>query len=211
MIKTNWGYDMLDATSLPDILTVEEFNTMTANKYALDGRVSSTLKSVTASIRNYCGWHIATSQKCELVLNAQDLHITRKYSDLFIQLPYRFVSSVESVLINATKEDNIWTGDQVGYDCSYNGSLVLYDAYLASRKSKIVIVAYVGVVDTDALKGLIANKVSHVLSGTGGVQSESAGGVSISYSTSFVNGAKINTLMTDDKELLNSYKITELL
>ena len=211
MIKTNWGYDMLDATSLPDILTVEEFNIMTANKYALDGRVSSTLKSVTASIRNYCGWHIATSQRCELVLNAQDLHITRHYHDLLIQLPYRFVSSVDSVLINATKDNNTWIGDSVECDCTYNGNLTLYDAYLNSRKSKIVIIATVGVTDTEALKGLIANKVSHVLSGTSGVQSETAGGLSISYSSSFVNGAKISSLMTDDKELLNSYKLVELL
>ncbi len=211
MIKTNWGYDLLDAQSLPEILTVAEFNTMTANKYALDSRVSSALQSVTASIRNYCGWHIANSQKCELVLNAQDLQITRKFSDLLIQLPFRYISSVESVLINATKTDNIWSGDTVEFDSTYNGKLTLYDAYLDSRKSKIVIIAYVGVTDTDALKGLIANKVGHILSGTYGVQSESAGGLSISYSSSFVNGAKPTSLMTDDKELLNSYKVTQLL
>ena len=92
MIATNWGYDLLEVSALPDILTVDEFNTMTANKFALDSRVASTLKSVTASIRNYCGWHIANSQRCRLVINAKDLHITRKYSDLLIQLPYKYIS-----------------------------------------------------------------------------------------------------------------------
>lgn len=211
MIATNWGYDLLEVSALPDILTVEEFNTMTANKFALDSRVASTLKSVTASIRNYCGWHIANSQRCRLVINAKDLHITRKYSDLLIQLPYRFVSDVEKVIFNATKEDDEWVGDEYDFDFTYNGQLTVYDAEVCSRKSKVVIIATVGLTDTDAIKGLIANKVGHMLSGTFGVQSESAGGLSVSYSTSFVNGAKPNALMTDDKELLNSYKIVELL
>jgi hypothetical protein len=211
MIQTSWGYTLLDADDMPEILTQEEFNSMTANKYALDSRVLSAIKSVTASIRNYCGWHIAGPQKCELVLNVQNLHITRKYSDMIIQLPYRFVSDVEKVIFNATKEDDEWVGDECEFDFTYNGRLTVYDAEVCSRKSKIVIIATVGLNDTDAIKGLIANKVGHMLSGTFGVQSESAGGLSISYSTSFVNGAKPNSLMTDDKELLNSYKIVELL
>lgn len=211
MIQTSWGYTLLDADDMPEILTQEEFNSMTANKYALDSRVLSAIKSVTAAVRNYCGWHIAGPQKCELVLNVQNLHITRKYSDIIIQLPYRFVSDVEKVIFNATKEDDEWVGDEYDFDFTYNGKLTVYDADVCSRKSKVVIIATVGLNDTDAIKGLIANKVGHMLSGTFGVQSESAGGLSISYSTSFVNGAKPNSLMTDDKELLNSYKIVELL
>ena len=211
MIQTSWGYTLLDADDMPEILTQEEFDSMTANKYALDSRVLSAIKSVTAAVRNYCGWHIAGSQRCELVLNVQDLHITRKYGDMIIQLPYRFVSDVEKVIFNATKEDDEWVGDEYDFDFTYNGQLTVYDAGVCSRKSKVVIIATVGLDDTDAIKGLIANKVGHMLSGTFGVQSESAGGLSISYSTSFVNGAKPNSLMTDDKELLNSYKIVELL
>lgn len=211
MIQTSWGYTLLDADDMPEILTQEEFNSMTANKYALDSRVLSAIKSVTAAVRNYCGWHIAGPQKCELVLNVQNLHITRKYSDMIIQLPYRFVSDVEKVIFNATKEDDTWVGDEYDFDFTYNGKLTVYDAEVCSRKSKVVIIATVGLNDTDAIKGLIANKVGHMLSGTFGVQSESAGGLSISYSSSFVNGAKPNSLMTDDKELLNSYKIIELL
>jgi hypothetical protein len=184
---------------------------MTANKYALDSRVQSALKSVTASIRNYCGWHVAGSLNCELTYNVCDLHLTRKYSDLLIQLPFRFVSSVSRVILNAEKVDGVWTGDEYDFDFTYNGKLTVYDAEVCSRKSKVVIIATVGLNDTDAIKGLIASKVGHILSGTYGVQSESAGGLSISYSSSFVNGAKPNALMTDDKELLNSYKIVELL
>ena len=211
MIMTNWGYTLLDAESMPDILTQEEFNSMTANKYALDSRVQSTIKSVTAAIRNYCGWHIAGSQRCELVLNAQNLQITRKYSDIIIQLPYRFVSNVEKVIFNATKENNEWVGDEYDYSFAYNGPLTVYDANIDSRKSTIVVIATVGLSFTDDIKSIIANKVGHVLSGTFGIQSETAGGVSVSYSSSFVNGAKANSFMTDDKEILNAYKVVELL
>lgn len=211
MMMTSWGYTLLDVDSLPDILSQEDFNSMTANKYALDARVPSALKSVTASIRNYCGWHVAGSLNCELTYNVCDLHLTRKYSDLLIQLPFRFVSSVSRVILNAKKVDGVWTGDECEFDFTYNGKLTVYDAEVCSRKSKIVIIATVGLTDTDAIKGLIANKVGHMLSGTFGVQSEAAGGVSVSYSASFVNGAKPNALMTDDKELLSSYKVIELL
>ena len=211
MIQTSWGYTLLDVDSMPDIITQEEFNSMTANKYALDTRVSSAIKSVTASIRNYCGWHIADSQRCELVLNAQNLRITRKYSDINIQLPYRFVSNVEKVILNATKENNEWVGDECEFSFTYNGFLTAYDACIDSRKSTIVVIATVGLTDTDAIKGLIVNKVSHVLNGTGGIQSETAGGVSITYNASYVSGAKANSFMTDDKELLNSYKVVDLL
>lgn len=211
MMMTSWGYTLLDVDSLPSIMTVEEFNEMTANKYALDSRLASTIQSVTASIRAYCGWHIATALRCELVLNAQDLHITRKYSDIILQLPYKYVSSVEKVIVNATKENNVWSGDEYDFSYNYNGSITIYDADIDSRKSNIVVIATVGLSDVDALKGLIASKVSHILNGTTGVISESAGGVSVSYSSSFVNTAKSNSLLTDDKELLNHYKIVELL
>ena len=61
----------------------------------------------------------------------------------------------------------------------------------------------------DDLKGLIVNKVSAVLSGTYGIQSETTGSVSVSYNSSFV-GTKSSSLMTDDKDLLLSYRISSL-
>lgn len=212
MIMTSWGYTLLDVDDMPEILTQDEFNVMTANKYTLDSRVPSAIKSVTAAIRNYCGWHIAGSQRCELVLNALDLKITRNYSDLLIQLPFKYISDVEKVIINATKnEDGTWVGDEYEYYVTYDGRLIVYDAQIDSRKSTIVIIATVGLSFTDDIKSIICNKVAHILSGTYGVQSESAGGLSISYSSSFVNGAKASALMTDDKEILNAYKVVDLL
>lgn len=212
MIMTSWGYTLLDAEDMPEILTQDEFNVMTANKYALDSRVQSAIKSVTAAVRNYCGWHIAGSQRCELVLNVQDLQITQNYCDVLIQLPFKFISDVEKVLINATKnDDGTWVGDEYEYSAAYGGRLTVYDAQIDSRKSTIVIIATVGLSMTDDIKSIICNKVSHMLSGTYGVQSETAGGLSISYSASFVNGAKASSFMTDDKELLNAYKIVTLL
>lgn len=212
MIMTSWGYTLLDVDDMPEILTQDEFNIMTANKYILDSRVPSAIKSVTAAVRNYCGWHIAGSQRCELFLNALDLQITRNYSDLLIQLPFKYISDVEKVIINATKnEDGTWVGDEYEYSVAYDGRLTVYDAQIDSRKSTIVIIATVGISLTDDIKSIICNKVSHILSGTYGVQSETAGGLSISYSSSFVNGAKASSLMTDDKEILNAYKVVTLL
>lgn len=210
-MMTNFGYSILDVATMPEILSVEDFNSMTANKYALDARVADTIKSVTAAIRTYCGWHIAPSLKSELVLNVEDLTIYRKYNDVSVSLPYTFISSIDKVYINAYKEDDEWTGDECEFSYKHNGQITLYDAFIESRKSNIVIIANVGLVDDDALKSVIANKVSQVLNGTFGVQSESAGSVSITYSSSYINGAKSTSFMTDDRELLNNYKIRTLL
>lgn len=210
-MMTNFGYSVL-ADSMPDIISEEEFNRMTANKYALDSRVASIIKSVTASIRAYCGWHIGPTVKCELKLNVKDLHIYNKFSDVIIQLPYKFIENIDNVYVNAYKEeDGSWKGDEYEFSFKYDGSLTLYDACVDSRKSSIVVIADVGINDLDALKSIIVSKTSQVLNGTYGIQSETAGGVSISYNSSYITGAKANSFMTDDKELLNSYKIIELL
>lgn len=210
MILTPYGYTMLDVDKMPEILTLDEFNTMTANKYKLDGRVQNNIDAATTAIRQYCGWHIADMQTCELVLNAQDLTITQNYTDMLIQLPYRFVSSISKVLLNAYKEGDDWVGDECEYYYKHNGKLTIYDNHCDSRKSNIVIIGKMGIVDATALKNIIANRVAYALSAPMGIASESAGSVSISYTSAFANGTS-TSLTSNDKEILDSYKVVQLL
>ena len=51
MIKTTWGYD-IDADMVEDMLTVDEFNTMTAGKYIGDVRTAPAIKSAQKAVRN---------------------------------------------------------------------------------------------------------------------------------------------------------------
>ena len=85
MINTNWGYEIL-SEELPSIITLEEFNAMTLGKYSNDQRAQYALSAITASIRNYCGWHVSGNVECSVTYSFDDLHITRNFHGLIIQL-----------------------------------------------------------------------------------------------------------------------------
>lgn len=211
---TNYGYS-ISSNTLPIILSVEEFNQRTANKYVLDSRIESTIASATSTIRNYCGWHLATSVSCEIELTFDDLHIVRNGCDLLIQMPIRFFSSIDHIYLGATKEDGHWTGDTCQYAFKPNGIVKIYNAPIYNRYDKVVIQFTAGLTSDllDGLKAIITQRVAHTLSGvnTLGINSESAGGVSISYNNTFVNNAKATALMSDEKEFLQPFKVSELL
>lgn len=198
---TNWGYEILDTTSLPEILTQTEFNEMTLGKYSGDQRVNHTLASITSAIRNYCGWHLANNVKCSITYSFDDLHLTKTSTCLMVRLPSRCVTSIEKIMINNDVIDPY-------YFIKQNGILKIYDCLYFKT---ITIEFMSGLSDDAGLKNIVASRVSNALSGPIGVASEAAGGVSISYTNSYVAGTNASSLLTADREYLEMYKITELL
>ena len=210
MIDTTWGYKLTTANSFTDFLTVQEFNTFTANKFTGDVRIESNIKSATRSIQNYCGWHIYPNLECEMVYRVLDLRDCFVGSDLLIQLPSTYVTEVTSVLLNAKMEDNQWTGDATtDFDIEKSGILRIYDVDNIDRRSKIRIVFKSGIDSTqmDVLKELTAHRVTHAVSSTYGVMSEAAGGVSVSYNATWAGNTRSTALPDDNKEVLNSYRV----
>ena len=203
MINTPWNYDIL-ADTLPEILTTAEFNAMTANKYANDSRLSSMLQSVTATVRNYVHWHLASNVECSVTYTFDDLHITRTHHDLLVQLPSRCVTAVNKILID---------GHEISCRkfAKQNGTLKIYNVGCYDHFFTIEIRFNSGLTDTTGVKAVIASRVSNALSGNIGISSETAGGVSISYSSAYVAGINPSTLLTADREFLNSYRIEEML
>lgn len=203
MINTPWGYDILD-DHLPEILTIQEFNAMTCNKFAGDQRIPSVLAAVTASLRNYCGWHVGGQVECEVTYTFDDLHVVRHGCDITVQLPTRMLVGITSIEINGVNLEV----PHVHF--KRNGFLRIYNCPCFARYDTITVDFISGVTDA-GLASVVASRVSNVLSGQAGVASESAGGVSISYSSSFVAGVNATALLTADKEFLLQYRITELL
>lgn len=197
---TQWDYTLTDIDSLPDMLTVEDFNTMTANKYALDERTMSNIKAAGAAIRNYCGWHVYPSEACEFSTTAFNGRVSHVNGDLLIQLPARFVSAVESVEVGDVECDFIF---------EINGLLRVFDVGFCSRRTTIDVVYTAGLTDSmmDAVQELIAHRVTHALASSGGIQSETAGGVSITYSANWINSARATALADDNKEVLAPYRL----
>lgn len=203
-IQTTWGYELPNATTLSDMLTTAEFNAFTANKYSGDTRIASEIASACNAIRNYCGWHIYPSLGCALekVMLYGDGAIKRVGQDVMIQLPATYVSAVSDVTIDNTAYTE--------FTCNTNGLLHIFDAaFCINRKSVIEINYTAGLPDTsmDALKELIAHRVTHSLASSYGVTSESAGGMSVTYNSTWINNSRATALPDDNKEVLAPYRV----
>lgn len=210
MMNTIWGYNLTTATSLSDFITTTEFNTFTANKFTGDVRIAPNIKSASDSIRNYCGWHIYPNLECEMVYRVFDLRDSFIGPDLLIQLPSTYVTAINSILLNARKEGDEWLGDATtDFDLDESGLLRIYSVSNIDRRSRIRIVFNSGLdaSQMDVIKELTAHRVTHAVSSSYGVMSESAGGVSVSYSAVWAGNTRSTALPDDNKEILNTYKV----
>ena len=203
MIQTGWGYTITDADALEPMLSEADFNALTANKYAGDARVAPNLDAACAAIRNWCGWHVYPAQACSMTerLLAGNGRIKRSGVDILIQLPATFVSTPVTVTIDSTPFDD--------FDIAPNGILRLFDVGWMNRKTQITVTYTAGLPAgmMDGVKELIAGRVNHALAQPYGVQSESAGGVSITYSASWAASASASSLPDDNKETLAPFKV----
>lgn len=61
---TRWGYEV-EATELPSILTVDEFDAMGGSELsATTAAKTATLAAASQAIRDYCGWHVTPKLSC---------------------------------------------------------------------------------------------------------------------------------------------------
>lgn len=211
MIKTPWGYTLTNTESLPNFLTGPEFALFTNNKFSEnDTRVSANIPSATRAIQNYCGWHIYPNLECEMVYRVFDLRDCIVGSDLLIQLPATFVSSVTSILLNAAKVGDVWVGEPTtDFDLDESGLIRVYDIGYFDKRSKIRIVYNAGVDKSqmDLVKELVAHRVTHAVTSSYGVMSETAGSVSVSYNASWAGNTRSTALPDDNKEILAPFKV----
>ena len=213
MIQTNWGYKITDLTTLPALISAEEFAAFTAGKYTGDERVAPNLNAASGAVRNYCGWHVYPSAVCEIVKPLHDYSFIASGGDMIVQLPARYVSSVSKVLMNAVWDEATeqWSGTPCRYHFDVNGLLTIYDCYARqyARYDELLVEYTAGLPDElmPSIKELIAQRSAHALTSSNGIASESSGGVSITYSTSWVNSAKATALADDNKETLAPFKV----
>lgn len=210
-----WGY-AYDAEALPDLITPLDFANLTNGKFGTtDTRIAANISSASASIRNFCGWHVSPSLVCGMLYNVYDLRDAFSGRDLLIQLPATFVTGISKVVLNAVwDEDNAtWEGevieDQSRFDNGMgSGLLKVYDVGPLDRRSKIFVKYTAGFPETaiPIIKELTANGVTHALTNTYGVNSEAAGGVSVSYNTSWT-GKGSTALANDTREALEPYRV----
>lgn len=202
-LLTNWGYTLADADIFADMLTDKEFNELTGNKYSTDGRIKANISAACSAIRNYCGWHVYPSEICKLETTFYDNRIRQVRRGTLIQLPATYVSAVTSIMIGEAEHE--------AYVIESNGILRLYDVdYSGVHRHTPIILEYVAGIPVEmmyGLKELIAHRVTHALASSAGVQSETAGGVSITYNATWTNNSRATALADDNKEVLQPYRI----
>lgn len=201
---TQWGYSIDDDT-LPALLTPIELDALTAGKYMGDGRVVPNIAAASAAIRNYCGWHITPSEVCtfsEPIMYGNG-RIKPVGPDLLIQLPTTYLTEVTSVVIGAEAHTDFLADP--------SGIVRVFDvpACYLNRKTKVTIVYTAGFQEDriPGIKELVAHRVTHALASSAGVQSETAGGVSITYSANWINNSRATALADDNKEVLEPYRV----
>ena len=201
-LVTNWGYTLTEVNQLTNMLTTQEFDTFTANRYSGDTRTSSEIGAACAAIRDYVGWHLYPSAACELNVVIDDRRIALVGRDLLIQLPAKFVSAVTSVTINEVTYDH--------FRFETNGILRVYDVPCNLQRYTPVVIEYTAGL-TDAMmagiKELIAHRVTHAEASSNGITSEAAGGVSVTYNVNWVNSARATALPDDNKEVLQPFRV----
>jgi hypothetical protein len=200
---TTWGYALTDVDALPGIMTLSEFNDITAGKYLTDGRVEHSIKAAASAIRSYCGWHVYPSLTCELKTTLYDKAVTVSDRMILIQLPATFVSSVESITIDGVEYES--------YVLMPNGILRIFGLPWSRLKlwTPLVVRYTAGLPEdgADGLRAILADRVAHALASSDGVQSETAGGISVTYNATWANGAKATALADDSKEVLSPYRL----
>ena len=206
-----WGY-IMDVAKLPDFITTPDFYNYTNGKFGNDTRIATGIPSATEAIRNYCGWHISPSLTCGMLYNVKDLRDAFVGPDLLVQLPATYVTGIEKIIINAVwnGDNNDWDGDVLtDYDFGMGtGLLRIYDVGVLDRKSKIFIKFTSGYEQAPAsIKGLTADNITHAVANPYGVNSETAGGVSVSYSGTWSGLSSSSKLPSDTKEVLEAYKL----
>ena len=208
------GY-FIDSEALPDFITTPEFANFTNNKFGTtDTRIATNIASASGAVRNFCGWHISPALTCGMLYNVRDLRDAFVGSDLIIQLPAGLVSSIEKVVLNAVFniETGEYDGEIIGADRidfgMGDGLVTIYDVGCLDRRSKIFIKYVAGYPDIQmsAIKELVANGVTHSLTNTFGVNSEAAGGVSVSYNSAWSSQGS-TALSNDTRETLEFYKV----
>lgn len=196
MTPTNWNYTLTTETSLDSLVSEFIFNTMTANKYEGDQRIGQMIEAASAAVRNYCGWHLYPSLDCEYQGDSED-------TARIIQLPARYVTAVSSVNVDGVE---LGASD---YAWKTNGLIRLGQRVCSSGWNDITVEYTAGLPEElmGAINELVVHRVTHALAQSYGVQSEAAGGVSITYSANWINGARATALPDDNKEVLEPYRL----
>jgi hypothetical protein len=193
MTQTNpWNYDT--AEDLPSVISAEDFDVITGGVMSSSSeQIDAVLDAVSATIRMYCGWHVAPNVRCAWRGDADGN---------LVQLPAMNVTSVHSVTVSGRVLD---TGEYAWH----KSGLIRLAKPLADDWGQLVEVEFDAGVNADYIAPIAAQLATNALVAPAGVLSERAGDVSIQYNSTANGVAGGIRLLDSDKETLNALKLPQ--
>lgn len=190
MIVTPWGYD-IDAESMPDIIDATAFDYLTGGRWTGDDRVAPAIGAVTAAVRGWCGWHVGPSCACSMELDGEP-------GDIW--LPVGYLASVDGATVD---------GEQVEVEAFNRRGRVRLSKRPTCGLGNVSVSFTAGLPVAsmpDVAQAVADAVVNQIALGTYGVASESAGGVSVSYSGSALSSQGL-LLPPNVRAALMPYKV----
>lgn len=185
---TAWGYEV---DNLPDLITPEQFSDATDGRYDGDGRIPGAIAAASAAIRSFCGWHVAPALDCSITLDGEA-------GDIW--LPTCALNSVASATVDGAEVEVAGHNRRgrvrlASKTCGLGNVTIDYNA------------GFDGDVAPDLVSVVAKRVVAEVALTTYGVASETAGGVSISYSGTALSDSGGTNLPDDVRQALMPYKL----
>ena len=187
----SWGYELAEGASLPSIITTEQFALLTQNRMSsTPQQVQAMLDATSASIRGFCGWHLAPSVAC----------VWRGDAPTGIcQLPVMGMTAVTSVKIGGEALD------PTAYEWSTSGLVRL--SRPVHRWGGVTVEFTAGYDDSADIGAVVAQIAANALVASPGVREEHAGQVGISYNQTAAGVSGGIALLDRDRMLLDRWRI----
>lgn len=183
---TPWGYSVDDMQSL---ISVEQFRLLCPGLSSTDAQIQVVLDSVSAAIRDYCGWHVAPSLECTYIGDGEG-HL--------LMLPAMGVTEVDSLTIDGdAATDYEWTA----------AGMVRLKKSTFPDKWRSVECVYTAGFTSAAIGQVVAQIASNAIVAAPGVANERVGDVSIAYNQTGTGITGGVSLLPRDYELLAPYKL----
>ena len=183
---TNWGYEV---DSLPALMRVQDFCALNPSLSSSYERIGAVLDSVSAAVRDWCGWHVSPSLECTFTGNGEGR---------LLMLPGMGVTAVSSLSVNGEETTAfVWTSA---------GMVRLTDGEFP-REWRTVECTYTAGFDNSAIGAVVAQVAANMLVASPGVAEEHVGSAGITYNRTGNGITGGVSLLDRDLEILAPYRL----
>lgn len=171
-IRTPWGYGVVtegteshDLSGLPPLMEVDELQAAIGSAYSTQ-RLGWALSAVSASIRDWCRWHVYPSLECVKVGGGDGRTM---------EIPAVDDIEILSVSVLGT------TLDPSDYEWDGRGIVRLRRGTFPDRWRSVEVRYRAGISYAGGLQGAVVNTCANFLAMTPGIKAESLGDQSVTY------------------------------